>query len=243
MPLKFQLDSLDGINVSDVEKLIGQPLYVQNDEDKKFYLNVEGVVTKEKLDEFRTNNITLNQQLDKYKTDFKDVDPKKYRDLVKMEQDGKFHGKTPEEVDKIIQERVGTMRTEYETRIGDLEKTNGVQAAQLNILLVDNVVRDAANKAGVTGPAVDDILLRAKSVFKLVDGKPVPHDDRGNVVYGNDGTSPMSVVAWVTSLKKVAPHLFPSSIGSGAPGGRSGPVNAENMSALQKIQAGLAEQK
>lgn len=241
MPMKFQLDSLDGIDAAAIEKVVGQPLYVLNEEDKKYYLNVEGVVAKDKLDEFRTNNIEVTKQLDKYKNDFKDVDPKKYRELVKMEQDGKFSGKTNEEIDKIIQERVGNMRTEYEEKIDGLTKTNEVQASQLNVLLVDNVVRDAANKAGVTGPAVDDILLRAKSVFKLQDGKPIPHDDKGNVVYGQDGTSPMSVVAWVTSLKKSAPHLFPQSGGGGAPGGRAGPANTEGMSALDKIKTALAD--
>lgn len=237
--LKFQVDSLEGINAGDIEKILGQPLYVLNDEDKKYYLNVEGVVNKDKLDEFRNNNIELTNKVKKFEVDFKDVDPKKYRELVKMEQDGKFSGKTNEEIDKIIQERVTTMRTELEAQIADLTKTNGVQASQLSVLLVDNVVRDAASKNGVAGPAVDDILLRAKSVFKLVDGRPVPHDDKGNVVYGTDGTSPMSVGAWVSGLKKTAPHLFQQSTGSGAPGGRPGPVSTENLSSLDKIRVGL----
>lgn len=241
MPMKFQLDSLDGLDVASLEKVLGQPLYVQNDEDKKYYLNVEGVVQKEKLDEFRTNNINLTNELTKFKADFKGIDPKEFHRLHKLELDGKFSGKTNEEIDKTIQERVGTMRAELEEQINGLTKANETQASQLNVLLVDNVVRDAANKGGVTGPAVDDILLRAKSVFKLVEGRPVPHDTNGNVIYGNDGTSPLSVVAWVTSLKKSAPHLFPQSQGGGATGGRTGPANMENASALDKIKAGLAE--
>lgn len=237
--LKFQVDSLEGINVTDIEKILGQPLYVQSEDDKKYYLNVEGVVNKDKLDEFRNNNIELTNKVKKFETDFKDVDPKKYKELVKMEQDGRFSGKTNEEIDKIIQERVSNMRTELETQIAELTKVKDVQASQLSVLLVDNVVRDAASKNGVAGPATDDILLRAKSVFKLVDGKPVPHDERGNVIYGTDGTSPMSVGAWVSSLKKVAPHLFQQSTGSGAPGGRPGSANTENLSSLDKIRVGL----
>jgi len=233
--LKFKLDAIEGL-----EPTVSS-LYIQNEEDKKYYLNVEGVVAKEKLEEFRDKNVEILKENDNLKVTFKDIDPKKYRDLLKMEADGKFSGKTNEEIDRIIGERVGSMRTELEGKIGELEKVKEVQASQLNVMLVDNVVRDAANKGGVTGAAVDDILLRAKTIFRLVDGKPVPHDDRGNVLYGNDGTTPLSVVGWVGSLKKTAPHLFPSSQGSGAPGGRPGTGVPDNMTSLQKISAGLAE--
>lgn len=236
MALKFKLDKLEGLDQAIT------PLYVQNDEDKMFYLDVEGVVTKEKLEEFRTNNITLKQENETLKGAYKDVDPKKYKELLSLEASGKLHGKTKDEIDAIIQERVGTMRTELETTIADKDKVIGTQAAQLNLLLVDNVVRDAASKVGVTGPAVDDILLRSKSVFKLVDGKPVPHDDRNNIIYGNDGTTPLSVSGWVTGLKKTAPHLFPQSAGSGALGGRgAGSASRDNMTPLEKIQSALAE--
>jgi hypothetical protein len=231
MALKFKLDSLDGVDPAHKVD------YVQNEDDKKFYLQVEGVVSSDKLAEFRDNNISLSKKLEEYDG----VDPKKYRDLVKMEADGKFNGKTNEEIDQIIAERVGTMRTEYETTIDKLNKAVGVQGDQLSLLLVDNVVRDAANKNGVTGPAVDDILLRAKSVFKLVDGKPIPHDDRGNVIYGTDGTNPLSVVNWVGGLKKTASHLFPQSQGSGAAGGRPGLPNNDKLTSNQKIAQGLAD--
>lgn len=236
MALKFKLDKLDGLDQAIT------PLYVQNDEDKMFYLDVEGVVTKEKLEEFRTNNITLKQENETLKGLYKDVDAKKYKELLALEASGNLKGKTKDEIDAIIQERVGTMRTEYDAAISEKDKLINTQGAQLNLLLVDNVVRDAASKVGVTGPAVDDILLRSKSVFKLVDGKPVPHDDRGNIVYGNDGTTPLSVTGWVTGLKKTAAHLFPQSAGSGAPGGRgAGGTSRENMTPLEKIQAALAE--
>lgn len=229
--LKFRVDSLDGIDQNT------QALYSLNDADQKYYLQVEGVVAKEKLDEFRNNNISLAKKLE----EFKDVDPVKYRDLVKMDASGKFKGLSPEEVDKVINERVTTMRTEFETNISNLTKDNEAKSAQLSLLLVDNVVRDAATKNNVTGPAIDDILLRAKTVFKLVDGVPTPHDDKGAVIYGKDGTTPMSVQDWVTNLKKSAPHLFPGSQGGGAQGSRSsGGPSMAGMTANQKIAAGLA---
>lgn len=234
--LKFKLDKLEGV----AEPIAA--LYVPNDDKSAYFLDVEGAVSTEKLAEFRDKNVELLKERDTLKTlaeSYKGVDAKKYFDLVKMETDGKL--KTNEEIDKIITDRVGNMKTEYETTITGLQKTVEVQGSQLNVMLVDNVVRDAASKNNVSGPAVDDILLRAKTVFKLVDGKPVPHDEKGNVVYSNDGTTPLSVVAWVTSLKKTASHLFPSSQGGNAPGGRQGGAGTENMTSLQKIAAGLAE--
>lgn len=236
MPLKFKLEKLEGL----AEPVAA--LYVPNEDKTAYFLDVEGAVSTEKLAEFRDKNVTLLKEVDTLKASvdsFKGVDAKKYFELTKMEADGKL--KTNEEIDKIINDRVGNMKTEYETTIGGLQKTVDVQGSQLSVMLVDNVVRDAASKNGVSGPAVDDILLRAKSVFKLVDGKPIPHDEKGNVVYSNDGTTPLSVVAWVTSLKKSASHLFPSSQGGGAPGGRQGGQGTENLTSLQKIAAGLAE--
>jgi hypothetical protein len=229
--LKFRVDSLDGIDQT------VQPMYSLNDADNKYYLQVEGVVSKEKLEEFRNNNISLSKKLEEYK----DVDPSKYRELVKMEASGKFKGKSPEEVDQMINERVTTMRTEYETNLTTLQKDNEAKTAQLSLLLVDNVVRDAATKNNVTGPAIDDILLRAKTVFKLIDGVPTPHDEKGSIVYGKDGTTPMSVADWVGNLRKTAPHLFPGSSGGGAQGSRNaGAANNANLTANQKIAAGLA---
>lgn len=235
MSLKFKLDTLDG-----VESHVAS-LYAPAEDGKAFYLQVEGAVSSEKLAEFRDNNIALTNQL---KT-FAGVDPKKYAQLVELEANGKLNGKSKDEIDAIIQERVGAMRTEYETTIDGLNKTVGTQGAQLNVLLVDNVVRQASSQAGVTGPAVDDILLRAKAVFKLEGGTPVPHDEKGNVIYSNDGTTPLSVSGWVNGLKKSAPHLFPGSQGSGAPGGvrPTGGVNSGSMNAAQKISAGLRDRQ
>lgn len=230
MPLPFAVE-----DVTRVEQQY-QSLYVKNDADGKFYLQVEGVVAREKLDEFRNNNIELMRKMEV----FKDVDPAKYKKLVEMEAQGKFNGKTPAEVDQLIQERVGTMRTEYEEKITSLTNDNGKLSSSLSTLLVDNVIREAAGKAGVAGAALDDVLLRGKSTFKLVDGIATPHDSQGRIIYGKDGTTPMSPAEWVSNLKKDAPHLFPQSQGGGAPGSRVGGVpNGANLSPNQKIAAGL----
>jgi hypothetical protein len=230
MPLKFKVDKVE--DVSEAHR----PLYSKG-QDGAFYLEVEGVVAKEKLDEFRTNNIELANKL----KNFEGLDPVKYRELVDLQAKGELSGKSQKDIDKLINDRVTTMKTEYENQLAQLKNDNLTKESQLSILLVDNVVRDAATKAGVTGSAIDDILLRAKAVFKLVNGVPTPHDSRGSVVYGKDGTNPMLVTDWVLGLKKDAPHLFPGSSGGGAPGSRNSGVDGSKLSAADKIRRGLEE--
>jgi hypothetical protein len=41
--------------------------YVLNNADGMYYLNVEGAVAKDRLDEFRNNNVQLQQRLDLFK--------------------------------------------------------------------------------------------------------------------------------------------------------------------------------
>lgn len=209
-------------------------LYVQQGD--KFVLDVDGVVPKEKLDEFRTNNITLQQKLDK----FKDVDPTKYNEL--MEIDRKIKEKElldAGKVDELVELRTTTMRNEFETEKANLTGQLSTANLKLEQLLIDNVVKTAAIKLGVIPEAVDDVVLRAKGLFRIEDGNPIPKQD-GKVLYGKDGSSPMSVDEWLTGLKSTAKHLFLSSQGSGAGGGgRQGAVNMANLTPAQKIAMGL----
>lgn len=234
MPLPFIVE-----DVTKVESAY-QSLYAKNDADNKFYLQVDGVVAKEKVDEFRTNNIELSKQLAK----FKDVDPVKYATFLDLEAKGKLAGKTPAEVDAIIAERITPMKTEYETQISGLTGERDTLNSQLSVLLVDNVIRDAASKVGITGAQMDDVLLRGKTTFKLVAGVVTPHDSKGNVIYGSDATTPLSINDWLTKLKTSAPHLFPQNSGGGAGGNRGGGGgNPQTMTAQQKISQGLKDAK
>jgi len=205
-----------------------------------FVLSVEGAVAKERLDEFRNNNILLQQQIDK----FKDVDPAKYKELMVLQR--KIQEKElieKGEVDKVVELRVTAMREELTGKITEYEKTIETNSRQLSHLLIDNVVKGASIKAGVVPTAVDDVVLRAATVFKIENGAPVAKDAGGNVVYAKDGTTPLSVEAWVTELKKIAPHLFQGAQGSGASGGgRQSGADTSKMSPVEKITAGLTAQ-
>jgi hypothetical protein len=232
MPLKHKIVKLDDVP---------EPFRVEYKpapDGIGFVLDVDGVVEKARLDEFRNNNIQLQQQLDK----LKDVDPVKYRELIKIQQqiDEKQLIEAGK-VNEVVELRVTAMREELTTKLDEVTGQNSVLNKQLSILLIDNVVKDAAIKNGVVPTAVDDVVLRAATVFRVVDGHPVPQDAAGKVIYGRDGTTPMSVSDWLVGLKKTAPHLFVGSSGSGAGGGdRTSVIDMSKASPIDKINAGLA---
>jgi len=230
MGLKYQITALTEVpeNVRSLYK----------PEGAIFVLDADDVVPKARLDEFRTNNISLTQQLDR----LKDVDPVKYADLIKLQQDVE-EGRLIKEgkLEEVVTLRVTNMRKELEGQLTGAQTQLTQANAQLAVLMIDNAVRQAAVKNGALLTAFDDVVLRARAVYSMDKGQPVPKDDKGQVIYGKDGQTPMAVEDWLVTLKKNAPHLFAGSQGGGAGGGR-GPlpgVDASKMTPAQKISYGL----
>lgn len=235
MAMKFRIAKLE-----DVEEQY-RGLYVKT-EAGDYILQVEGAVGKEKLDEFRNNNIELQKMLDRYK----DLTPEKVAELQALEkkrQEKELLDKG--EIDKVIEGRVAEMKQNYENQINQITGQFQTANKQLEVLMIDNAVRDMAIKAGVRETAVDDVLLRAKSTFAIREGKVVAlqvKDGKEEVVYGSDGTTPLDISGWGKNLKTAAPHLFKDSNGGGAPGSNPNNRGANRpTSALGKISAGLQE--
>ena len=231
MPIKFRLDTLEGLDTTIAA------LYSKAD-DGKYYAQVEGAVAKERLDEFRTNNINLTRDLEtaraesgSWKTKYDDLKanaPKKDDYVLKTD------------VDDMVNTRVATMKEEHDAALKERDDKLANQDTQLSSLLIDSAVRRAATEHKVLDTAVDDVILRAKMSFKVEDGKAVAYDDKGNVVYGKDGSTPQSIGEWVESLKGSAGHLFEGSQGSGAYHHHQSSADMSKMSPLQKITGGLA---
>lgn len=230
MPMKFKIAKLE-----EVPEAV-RSLYRQ--EGDVFVLDVDGVVPKERLDEFRTNNIELSKQLEK----LKDIDPAKYRELIELDRRVKEKqlieaGK----VEEVVTMRVEQMRTDFETEKADLTGKLAKANKTLETLMIDNVARDKAIKAGVMPTAVDDVVLRAKLVYTYENGAAVPKDSEGKVIYGKDGKTAMTMEEWVVGLRKTAPHLFHGSSGTGAGGGGGRPgLDTSKLTPAQKISLGLA---
>lgn len=232
MGLKYQIAKLE-----DVPENV-RSLYKQ--EGTVYVLDAEDVVPKTRLDEFRTNNIQLQQQLDK----LKDVDPVKYAELIKIQQqveEGKLiqAGK----LEEVVTLRVTNMKKDLETQLNGTKTELSQANAQLALLMIDNAVRQVAVQNGALPTALDDVVLRARTVYSMEKGQAVPKDDKGQVIYGKDGQTPMTINDWLVNLKKSAPHLFAGSQGGGAGGGRNGagPADMSKLTPSQKISLGLSQ--
>jgi hypothetical protein len=237
MPLKFKIESLEGLDE-------GIAAHYEKHTDGAFYLQVEGAVAKAKVDEFRDNNIKLSKELEK----FKNIDLNEIENLNNQIEELKNKRTASQaQIDKMVKDgvesQVTEMKNSYEEQIKTLTDNSNVMSRKLESLLIDNKVREAATENGVLSSAIDDVLLRAKSIFKLEDGIAVPYDNEGHVRYGKNGTDPMSVSEWVTGLSKNAPHLFEGSQDGGSQGGSSGggSANVKPGTALGKISAGLSQ--
>lgn len=230
MALKYRIKKLE-----DVPEAV-RGLYKPDGEE--FILDAEGIVPKERLDEFRENNITLQKQLEK----LKDIDPAKYRELTELQrevEEGRLlkAGK----IDEVVNSRVTAMKKALEEERDGYRSRAESSESQLSVLLIDSAVRNEALKLGVVSTALDDVVLRARSIYKMKDGAAVPHNEKGEVIFGTDGKTPMAMNDWVTGLKKNAPHLFATSQGGGAGGGnRLGATDLSKATAVQKISMGLA---
>lgn len=241
MSIKARVKTLDEVPEA------ARSLYVEK--DGEFVLPVEGMVTKDKLDEFRSTNIALKKQVEELTEKFGDIDPEHYRELnEKAEKERTKKLIAADKVDELVNERVSAAKAGFEKERKALEDEKRKLGIQLEGLLIDNAVRDAAAKSGVRAGAVDDVLLRARQVFKVVDGKAVAFDGEKQL-FGATG-DPLTVPEYITGkLTEAAPHLFEPSQGGGAKkadssssGGGSGKISRADekgfLSNLADIAAG-----
>jgi len=81
-----------------------------------------------------------------------------------------------------------------------------------------HAVSAAAIKAGIRDTAIEDVLMRAKGVFRVSeDGKLEARDKEGNLVTVEN--KPLTPELFVQQLKEKYPHYWPESQGAGASGG------------------------
>lgn len=218
--------------------------YIRQD-DGTYRLKVEGAVDKSRLDEFRDNNKRLMADLeaskDRYATisqeykalneevaqKYGNIDLEAYNELQakakslkekKLIEAGKHEELLKMREDELRNEFSGILEKnkksiheteqQYQERVKKLE-------GQLSTLLIDNQLTALATQYRVRPTAVPDVLARGKNTWRIEDGKVVAYDGKGQRMYDADGTTPLSINAWMESLSTNAPHLFEASSGSG----------------------------
>ena len=193
---------------------------------------------KGKLDEFRGNNVKLMKDMDALQSKFANVDLDQYAEMMQKHRDQKDKklidaGK----IDELVEERTARIRKDHNKVYKVLEEENSTYQRQLEGLMIDSAVRDQASKHGVLPTATEDILLRAKAVFRLKEGQAVPMDSDGNVIYLAGATEPMGVDSWVKGLTETAPHLFALSNGGGSQHGSGGGEDGSNTVTRKEFDA------
>jgi len=225
MHLKATVDKIE-----DVPEAL-QEFYTEK--DGKYTLAVQGMVDKKKLDEFRDNNTKLLQDMETLEGKYSTIDMDKYNELLKRQQDGEFASLIKAgKIDELVDMKTKAVHDHYNTEMKTLKEGNSTLTRQLEGLTIDSVVRDIAAKNGVAATAVDDLLLRAKSVFKLKDGKATPFEGE-NVIYASGTTDPLSVEGWVKGLSDSAPHLFNDSKGVGSTHNKGGTAEGKIVTRSQ----------
>ena len=158
--------------------------------------------------------------------------------------------KTNESLMKQIKNSGGNVDENYQVNIDDainealapiresnvsLKDENSKLHATLEEVVLSDKVKDIAMKHGVFESALSDVVSRAKNVFTVKEGKPVPKDKKNS--RDADGNV-LSTETWLQSLSDSAPHLFKPSNGSGAVRPINGHIQPDRSSA-QKIADGL----
>ena len=176
---------------------------------------------KAKIEEFRSANIALNQQMADWKKRFEGIDPDAVRQLAddkrKLEEAQQIKAG---EVDKVLAAR---LKAELDKVHAPVVAERDALTARLTAIQIDQAVVSEATKRGLRPTALTDITARARMTFKLVNGVPQAFEADGQTARtGKDGTSPMTLAEWVDALVSDAPHLFEANAGSGAAGSGGG---------------------
>src|SRR5262249_16688016 len=223
MALKALVASLD--EVAEEHK----SLYTEK--EGKFVLEVDGLVPKERLDEFRNSNVQLRKEGEQLKATadkFKDIDPEKAREAEKKLKEIEEKNLLDKgNIEEVVNQRTAIMRQEHESQMKakdkavDAEKTRADTAeTALSRLLIDGAIRDAASPHVKSTAALEDVLLRGQKIWRLEEGKAVPRDAKGEIIYGRKGDQ-LTMEEWVGLLQSEAGHLFKESSGGGAKGSGS----------------------
>lgn len=158
---------------------------------------------------------------------YEGIDPVKTRELLaKFSNEEEAALIAAGKVDEVITRRMAKHSSDMQKQLDAAKaETEGAKAtaALYKTQVLDNHIRAAAAKAGIHAFAVDDALLRARSLFSLTDkGEAVQLGSDGSPVLGKDGKTAFTPSEWLEAMKDTAPHWFPAAGSGGGAGGSGG---------------------
>lgn len=129
-------------------------------------------------------------------------------------------------VEELIEKKTSQLTSDFETQIGELTsnlteaKNHGTIYQQLfESKVIDDGVRAAAMKSGMISTAVEDAVLRGRSIFSLDENKLIEARDADGKLAITEDKKVLTTENWIEGLKDTSPHYWPNSSGAGASGG------------------------
>lgn len=233
--------------------------------DGKYVVNV---VSSDKIKEFRENNISLSQERDglqaslaQYESvtgvSLPDLEEGKLsdfaktlealRDTKKKVDDGKLVEETS--LEEAAAARVTDVTNNFKDQLATMAKDRDAHKAKAeaavrnaNAMMVENAVRLAASDPDVAmiDKAVAMILPNALNVFRVEDdGKIIPKQGDGTILYGSDGVSPKTMKEWLLEQREENDFLFKGSKGGGASGSsdtKAGRLSAKELADMKPTE-------
>jgi hypothetical protein len=224
--------------VTDINKVAEahREFYVKKGE--KWYLDLdgelEGYVAKEKLDEFRNNNIELMKKLEAAQSK-RALTPEEEAEFTRLKsQEQQIKEKKlldSGQIEEVVSQRVATLKGDYEGKITGLTKKvteletglHGMTNKYANTVITAEISKVIPTIGKLRPQAMDDVISRARSTW-LYDSTAdvvVAKNAKGEVIYGKDGKQPMTIAEWCAGLVETAPHFFEGSAGGGGEGSGS----------------------
>lgn len=182
-----------------------------------------------KVNEFRTNNVSLMKELDLLRPQlerFKDIDPEAARDaLTKVAALGKKGIKDVDDVDTKVKSIVAEMQKPFNEAMllmkQQVEATTAKAEAdrlRADSYLLQSQIADRFNKVGGKAKAAEFIVGLARDVFEVKDGTIVAKAGKFNPEKPGES---LTVEDWMVQTVKEHDYVIEPSRGGGAPPSRA----------------------
>jgi hypothetical protein len=153
------------------------------------------------------------------------------------------------DIDTVLSKRTERMQADFakkEKGWTDADARKDAKIKKLESGKVSGALTAAASKAGALPEAMEDIVLRGQSTWRVNDDGDVVAMNGDEVVLGKDGKTPLTPIEWAESLREAAPHLWPKAQGTGAPGSSTQPRSGSEifkLSPVERMNAARAQRK
>lgn len=227
---------------------VPEPLRAEYEaKDGKFVLKVDGDLPivqelKNKVVEFRDNNVKYLKEKDEALTKLKNfdgMDPVEYVALKsKVAEFEKVGVNNPNAVLEIARKQVEAATAPLTAKLAAIEAKERDANAKLAKKELEATLTKAAMASGVDEAAVPDFLVRGLQVFSYQDGQVVAKNGDQPVFSKRNPAAMLDVLEWAEDLSQTAPHLFKGSRGAGTPGGAGAPAPKKWINGLNPLEFG-----